>query len=98
MQLEPFQYISKLSAFEGKEIELRGWVSNKRESKGLVFIILRDGSGFAQCVVDEQTISASTFEAAKKLTLESSLTLQGTVVKDTKQIGGYEVKVTSLKV
>ncbi|HET8962407.1 MAG TPA: asparagine--tRNA ligase [Chitinophagales bacterium] len=98
IQIEPFQYISKLSAFEGKSVELRGWVSNKRESKGLEFIILRDGSGFVQCVVDEQTISAEMFEAAKKLTLESSVILKGNVVKDEKQIGGFEIKVSSLQV
>ena len=40
--------IQELSKHEGAEVELKGWVSNKRTGKGLAFIILRDGSGFIQ--------------------------------------------------
>lgn len=83
-------YISMMPQFEGKEMQLQGWVSNKRDSKGLVFIVLRDGSGFAQCVVNEEKVSATEFENAKRLTLESSVILAGTVVKDEKQLGGFE--------
>lgn len=98
MQTEPFQYIGKIGTLEGKAVELRGWVSNKRDSKGLVFIILRDGSGYMQCVVDEQTVDAAMFEAAKKLTLESAVIVKGTVVKDEKQLGGFELSVSWLQV
>lgn len=98
MRIETFQYISELKNYDGKEVELQGWASNKRDSKGLVFIILRDGSGFAQCVVDVNKVGETIFEEAKRLTMESSLTLKGLVVKDEKQIGGYEVRVTDLKI
>lgn len=97
MRIETFQYIKELQHYEGKEIELRGWVSNKRDSKGIVFIVLRDGTGFAQCVVDVSKTGETVFEEAKKLTLESSLILKGLVVKDEKQIGGYEVQVHALQ-
>ena len=78
---------------------LKGWVANKRTGKGLVFIILRDGSGFAQCIVDaNNNINEDQFKDAEKLTLESSLELEGTVVKDERQIGGYELHVSNLRV
>jgi len=80
-RIETFQYINELSQHEGGAVELRGWVSNRRESKGLVFIVLRDGTGFAQCVINEEQVSAEQFEAAKKLGLESSVILKGTVHK-----------------
>jgi len=98
MKIEQFQYIAELGRHEGREVELKGWVSNKRDSKGLVFIVLRDGSGFAQCVVDSNEVGEAMFEEAKRLTLESALTLKGMVVKDEKQMGGYEVKVSSLQI
>jgi len=91
-------YIKELSSFEGKEIELKGWNAQKRDSKGLVFMTLRDGTGFVQCIINLEVVGNDQFEAAKKLPQESSLSLTGTVVKDERQFGGYEVQVTSLKV
>ncbi len=79
-------------------ITVNGWVMNKRTSKGLVFIVLRDGSGFAQCVVDENTVSAEAFEAAKSATQETSISLTGKVVKDEKQVGGFELQVTDVNI
>jgi len=91
-------YIKELSSFEGKEVELKGWSAQKRDSKGLVFMTLRDGTGFVQCVINIEVVGNESFEAAKRLPQESSLSLKGNVVKDEKQIGGYEIQVTSLQV
>ncbi len=91
-------YIKDLHAFEGKEVTLKGWVANRRDSKGLVFINLRDGSGVCQCVADANKISEEDFNNAGKLGLESAIELNGTVLKDDRQIGGYEVQISSLKV
>jgi len=89
--------IKDLQAHEGKTVTLKGWASNKREGKGLAFIILRDGTGWCQCVVSQETVSESCFNEAKKVSLESSLELTGMVVKDERQIGGYEIQVSDLK-
>jgi asparaginyl-tRNA synthetase len=90
--------ISDLPLHEGTEVILQGWNSNKRSGKGLYFIILRDGTGFCQCVVDERNVSAEVFENAGKLSMESSVRISGTVVKDEKQIGGYELRVTNVEI
>lgn len=89
-------YIKELSKYEGGEVSLKGWVANKRESKGLVFIVLRDGTGLCQCVIDANKVSEELFNEARRATLETSLTLSGNVVKDEKQIGGYEVQVNNI--
>jgi asparaginyl-tRNA synthetase len=83
---------------EGQQITTNGWVMNKRTSKGLVFIVLRDGSGFAQCVVDENNVSEEAFEAAKSATQETSVSLTGNVLKDEKQVGGFELQVTDVNI
>lgn len=91
-------YIKDLAKFEGQEIELKGWNAQKRDSKGLVFLTLRDGTGFVQSIIDVNVVGNDSFEAAKRLPQESSLTLKGKVVKDERQFGGYEVHVTLLQI
>ena len=92
------QYVRQFAQWEGKEVTVKGWVANIRDSKTNIFIVFRDGSGFAQCVVSLDTVGETQFELAKSLTQESSLRLSGTVVKDEKQIGGYEMHVNDLEV
>ena len=91
-------YIKELAQFEGKEIELKGWNAQKRDSKTLVFMTLRDGTGFVQCVINLDTVGNEQFEAAKRLPQESAVSIKGNVVKDEKQMGGFEIQVTSLQV
>lgn len=90
--------ICHLAKHEGEKTSLAGWVANKRTGKGLVFLELRDGTGFCQCVIDENIVNPEVFEMAKGAALSASLNLDGNVVKDDRQIGGYEVQVTSLNI
>ncbi|MES2621324.1 MAG: amino acid--tRNA ligase-related protein [Bacteroidota bacterium] len=92
------RYIKELSKFEGQEIELKGWNAQKRDSKTIVFMTMRDGTGFVQCIIDINAVGEKSFEAAKRLPQESSLALKGKVVKDERQIGGYEIHATSLEI
>ncbi len=89
-------YIKELKNFENKEVTLKGWVANSRDSKGLVFIVLRDGTGVCQCVVDATKVTETEFADAKRAALETSINITGTVIKDEKQIGGYEIQVDKL--
>ena len=47
--------INKLSEYEGKAVELRGWVYNIRSIGKIWFIIFRDGTGLLQGVVVKGT-------------------------------------------
>ncbi len=89
--------IKDFKNYEGKTIETQGWVMNKRSGKGLEFIILRDGSGFAQCVVNQDEVGDAMFETAKRLSQESSVCLEGKIIKDEKQMGGYELQVSKVR-
>jgi len=91
-------FIQELSAFIGNEVELQGWIQNKRSSKGLIFIVLRDGSGFVQCVIPEEKLGTELFRQIEGLGLESSLHLKGMVIADERQIGGVEVQVTEVRI
>lgn len=89
-------YIATIGSYEGKEVELKGWLYNKRSSGRIHFLELRDGTGFIQCVAVKGEISDEDFEAAGRLTQESSLTLTGLVRADQRAKGGYEITVKGI--
>ncbi|MEO1569668.1 MAG: asparagine--tRNA ligase [Bacteroidota bacterium] len=88
--------IQDLAQHEGQTVTLQGWLYNKRGSKGLFFLILRDGSGLCQCVVNAEAVDEESFAAASEASQEASVAVTGTVVKDEKQVGGYEVQATAV--
>jgi len=80
---------------EGKEVAIRGWVYRKREGKQTIFIVVRDSTGIIQCTVKPETAA---WKNAEKLTIESSLSLQGTVREDKRAPGGCEVAVDKIAI
>ena len=84
--------IEELAASVGQRVTLRGWLYNKRDSKGLFFLVLRDGSGIVQCVVSEGEVDAASWSAASDLTQESACEVTGTVSADERQVGGVELR------
>ncbi len=87
-------YVEDLRNHIGEEVELRGWLYNKRSSGKIRFLLLRDGTGIAQCVVAAGQVSEKAFALFDELTQESSLAVRGTVRKDDRAPGGFEIDVT----
>ncbi|MEY4744676.1 MAG: hypothetical protein RL272_621 [Candidatus Parcubacteria bacterium] len=77
----------------GKEVELRGWTHNIRSSGSIAFLQLRDGTGRLQGVVVKNDVAPAAWDAAKSLTIESSVIVRGTVKEDTRSPGAVEVQV-----
>ena len=82
----------------GQEVRVQGWLHNKRSSGKIQFLIVRDGSGFAQAVVARSAVPEAAWAAAEAAGQESSLELTGKVKEDKRAPGGYEVDVTGLTV
>jgi len=78
------------------KVALRGWVWRERKSNAFVFIILRDHSGIIQCVVEKEKVSSEVWNDANKLTVESSLELEGIIKEDKRAPSGFEVHVNKL--
>jgi asparaginyl-tRNA synthetase len=90
--------ISELSKHVGQVVELRGWVYNTRSSGKVKFLLLRDGSGFCQCVYFRGETTDSSLEDFEKLTQESSVMVTGLVREEKRSPGGYEISAKDLKI
>jgi Aspartyl/asparaginyl-tRNA synthetases len=90
--------INQLSEYEGQDVELKGWVYNTRNVGKLWFIIFRDGTGLLQGVVVEGEATDESFLLKNDLNQEDSIILNGTVRKEPRSIGGYELGVKEIEV
>ncbi len=92
--------ISEIAQYEGQEVTLRGWLYNRTDKGRLQFLLIRDGSGVAQCVAFQKELPPEVFATAQALTQESSVIVTGVVRADGRAPGypgGFEVGITGLE-
>jgi asparaginyl-tRNA synthetase len=89
--------IKDLPGHAGQEVIIRCWMYNKRSSKTLHFLQLRDGSGVVQGVVAQNEVSAAAWELAARLTMESAVAVTGLVREDKRSATGVELTVKELQ-
>jgi asparaginyl-tRNA synthetase len=93
----PVVSIEHVGNYAGKEVTIRGWLYNLRESGKLLFPIFRDGTGVIQGVVSQKQ-TPDAFDAMKGLTQESSIIVSGKVNADDRAPGGYELHISQVTV
>lgn len=91
-------YIEHLRNHVGQEVTIHGWVHNKRSSGKIKFVIVRDGTGYLQCVIVKGEVSDDVFESFGKLTQETSLKITGLVKEEPRAPGGYELDVKHISI
>ncbi len=91
-------YIEDIGKHEGEEVTIKGWLSNRRSSGKIHFLILRDGSGFIQGVMSKAAVGEAMFTVADHLSQETSVIVTGTARADKRAPSGYEIDVKSLEV
>lgn len=89
-------YISDLKP--GKEVVLKGWVYDYRVLSNMTFILLRDFSGYVQCISKDKTL----VKKMSELTMESVVEIHGKVkkaeVKAELARKDMEVEISELKI
>ncbi len=84
-----------LDSYVDKTVQISGWVKTLRDSKSFGFIELNDGSFFnnVQIVFDN---SLNNFEDIRKLSISSSIIVQGLVVKTENAKQPFEIKANNI--
>ena len=88
----------------GEKITLTGWVDNRRNLGGLIFVWLRDRSGIMQIVFDE-SLDQTYFADAESIRNEFVISVKGEIIARQPQnvnpdlpTGKIEVRATELKI
>ena len=90
--------IQSLSAYEGQDVQLKGWVYNTRSIGKIWFVILRDGTGLLQGVVVKGEATDETFAMEQDLNQEDAVIITGRVRKESRSVGGYELGIREIRV
>jgi len=100
MDLQKSHWIGEVQSgmYDGKEVELKGWVYRTRGSNKIHFIVLRDSTGTIQCVAKREALGDDSFENLKASLIETSIILTGMVNVDERAPGGHEIIVSSAEV
>ncbi|MBI9014964.1 MAG: aspartate--tRNA(Asn) ligase [Clostridiales bacterium] len=75
---------------EEKEVTVSGWIHRIKKLKAVVFVILKDRTGYIQLAMDPNTFG--------HLKLETVISATGTVVSGANKYGQFEIQVKSLSV
>lgn len=89
--------IVELKDYVGKEVTVKGWLYNARSSGKLQFLQVRDGTGIVQGVLSQKDTGEELFKNTEKISQESSVIITGTVRKDDRASGGYELTLAGVK-
>ncbi len=93
--------VSDIAQFEGQEVTVQGWVYNRTDKGKLVFLLVRDGSGFVQCVAFKGDLDEETFDRLVRIPQESSVIITGPVRADGRAPGvpgSYEIGVKQIEI
>ena len=90
--------IAGLKDHVGSEVTLSGWVYHNRPSGKVVFLVIRDGTGLCQCVIEKGKVEGDLFDAVSRLGQESSLQVTGLVRAEPRSPGGHELAATAVQI
>ena len=93
--------VDEISKYDGQEATVQGWVYNRTDKGKLVFLLVRDGTGFIQCVAFKGDLDEAVFDQLVRLPQESSVVITGPVRADKRAPGipgGYEIGVKQIRI
>jgi len=96
------EFIDIVNILSGKhndeKVKIHGWLYHKRSSGGILFLIIRDGTGIIQTTMKKDNFKLEIFENIEKLPIESTVEIEGKVSKDARAPDGYELILEDIRV
>ncbi|MEM3671168.1 MAG: aspartate--tRNA(Asn) ligase [Thermoprotei archaeon] len=83
---------------EGSKVTVYGHLEDVRNLGGLKFAVIRDAAGRLQAVFNKKTLPAQMIQALDSASRESVVKVEGTVRKDERAPGGFEISPISFEV
>ena len=99
--MTPIIRVDQVTNYDDQEVTVRGWVYNRTHKGKLVFILLRDGYGFIQCVAWKPDLDETLFDQLTHIPQESSVVITGKVRADERAPGipgGYELGIKEVQI
>jgi asparaginyl-tRNA synthetase len=93
--------VEEIAKYTGQQVTVQGWVYSRTDKGKLVFLLVRDGSGFVQCVAFKDDLPETIFDQLTRLPQESSVIISGSVREDKRAPGipgGFEIGVKEIKI
>ncbi len=90
--------IDAIGEYDGQRVTVHGWLTHKRSSGRIRFLVLRDGTGTIQATCIQGETDDRALDLYQELTQESSLAVTGKVRREKRAPGGYEIQVSSIDV
>jgi asparaginyl-tRNA synthetase len=91
-------YIEDIPGHLDEDVEIRGWVYNKRSSGKIRFLLVRDGTGILQGTVAAEDKEDPLFRVFDGLTQESSVIIRGRTRSEKRAPGGAELMIREIEV
>ncbi len=91
-------YIEDIAGYKNQEVEIRGWLYNKRSSGKVRFLLIRDGTGVIQGTIFSSEKESPLFKKFDALTQESSLIVRGRIKEEKRAPGGHELNIEDLEI
>jgi asparaginyl-tRNA synthetase len=99
--MPPVIRVEEIAKHTGQDVTVQGWVYSRTDKGKLVFLLVRDGSGFVQCVAFKGDLSEALFDQLTRLPQESSVIISGAVREDKRAPGipgGYEIGLKEIEI
>ncbi|HTP00017.1 MAG TPA: asparagine--tRNA ligase [Anaerolineales bacterium] len=93
--------VADIANHVGQQVRIQGWVYNRTDKGKLCFLLVRDGTGYVQCVAFKGDLDEKLFDQVMRLPQESSVKITGTVREDKRAPGipgGFEIGIKEVEI